>query len=354
MINIQKENNQIIIRQKDNKIMSEIPPMPDVISRKYFSPTRRPPTEGDDEDVPFLPNMTSLSTLSLESKFEKMGVEIKGKIIIEEKEKLIVRYVRICLADGTSCYVDLDVEGYISHEDDIVTLREYENNHIPYSKKTGDLYLVNPDAEGVIFEGAQGIVVIYKDEKEQTPVEKSYSFDSNETENYKGYFEDTVSSYPLIKMSQFNINPKTTIENGSLAYSRLLSKEIKETTKDINLTYSSIKKFYYSFSSLKTNFDKLSVGFLSDISKLESGYEIKCKNPNNRCLEDICYNLKTRKEFLKTLVHIVTRIGTIEEKINNMKDEVNGMNEYIEKYVRWIDKDCTPIKSELNRSLTPK
>src|SRR6185369_16380842 len=106
-----------------------------------------------------------ISKISLESKLEQMGCVTRSKIIIEDENGMFVRFINISLPDGGTCYVDLDVEGYVPYEDDITSMRETESNFLSHSRKIGDLKLTYPETEGVIFECDTMLVVLYMEEE---------------------------------------------------------------------------------------------------------------------------------------------------------------------------------------------
>jgi hypothetical protein len=320
---------------------NKMPLMPKVLDRKYLSPERKLIEE--DENVTPEP----ISKVSLESKIEQFGCMIRGKIVVGDKEDkgYFVRYINASLPDGGTCYIDLDIEGYVSYEEGILPMKEKSGeNSIPHSRKVGDLNLTYPDTEGVAFECDSSFVIVTMNQEESKPMEKTYSIDLSEP--YDGYLENGAKSYPIIKMSDLNANHKIVTHNASMAYSRLLSRELKVTSLELKQTQNEINLLKESFESVNTKYSETIEAVVRDIKKLEAGYEkfSHGKNYNKNKLERVKYNLKIRKEHLKALFQVMTRINSMREKIYSIRTETESLNKYMVDYFKWIGMEET-IKS---------
>lgn len=319
-------------------IKSRIP-----VNMRYMSPHRR--KEKDSSDT----TNSAILSAGIISGLESRNCEVQGKIIIEVDNVPVIRYVKCCVPNGCVIFVDVESDEFkVSDEDASYVMKKIDSNLISHSKKHGDYKMCYPEADGVVFEHIDYIVVVMPDSN-LNPIEKTYCLKSDNVEVDRSLSRPL--SYPLIKSSNLFVNPPKIFGSVSLASTRVSSQETKTCYDDISDMMKCSHKLASLVESIAFKYREICKGYNEDNLKLDESLNRNIKLasdlrmiPNSdekraKCvnkIDRIHYNLAYRKGSFKNiygqfamLESFKNKIEPIIESLNCLNDELTAYHEYI-------------------------
>lgn len=319
--------------------MTSITKLPDNI-RNYISPHR----QNKENKATFSP----LTKLGIIAKLEYNNCNIEGKIVINDNNKKIVKYVKCCTPNGTLIYVDIETTDFEIGEEEVnYVMYKIDKNYIPHSKKHGDFSLCYPEVDGVVFEHEDCFVVITPDDN-LNPVEKTYSLKTNidisKTELSR------PKSYPLVKITNLCSNPLSIFGNSSLAFSRLVTMENRACKNDISNSRRNINKLQLMIKDIDEKFNSTINGFSRDNQKMDRCLDFNMEklsiarsrgDEKSRTIimdriERIRYNLTIRKDYLKSLFNIMSVLEIMNERLEPLVENISILQKQINIYYQYV------------------
>lgn len=297
-------------------------------TRRYLSPHK---SNIEDED-----DTSPITNMGIIAKLEHFKCVIRGKIVVDDKDKVYVKYVKCSFINGSIAYIE--VEGEYDEEDMSTVMKRTNSNNIENSVKYGSFNLCYPDVDGVVFEHVDHFVVIESDE-EMNPHEVTYTL-KQET-NIAKIELDRPKSYPLVKFSNLCSNCDVLSKNISLCFSRLTDIENEDCKKDLIRAKSTISKLDMMLRDIEKKFILTSNGLKNDNLKLSRALSKFSTDPSKYGdkIERVKYNLSIRKEYLKNLCTLMGVVDVLNIKLSPVMENIVILQKQLNTYYELIGQE---------------
>jgi hypothetical protein len=268
---------------------------------------------------------------AIETELLEYGYAPINKIVVRDGTGTnVTQYIKAINKKGQRVFILVDVSGFMTPRSaDVINMKPRSASVVPYSIKTGAYTCAGKDVCGVAFEcGSDSVCVLARGANDLNPVEANFSF-TEVKDKTAGTLEvnDTIMSYPVIRMSEIRVNPALVLSNTDLVTRRLRNATYSSDLADLVATEKSIAELSAAFASFnevrKVAADKLNAT-LAQLDKWNDTYmnspplSEEAKN-RYRLLQ---YNLAQRNEGIATLLRSMHKVGSMYAQLETMKQEI--------------------------------
>ncbi len=262
-------------------------------------------------------------------------------VTTDEKGKKTIEYVKVITEKGQRAFVELDIDGgFISDiKKDIVMNSIESGSMIPYSIRSGSLECASTDVCGIAFECTDKICILRRDNnldpKEVVFTTKTPTSSFHlETSSMSGELEG-VSSYPIVKMSEIMIDPKTVIDNIYMVSNRLKAQKFS-TCQDETLETNK------AFIQMDSKYRQLTITY-------RFAFEVLRNNINT--LQDVVSRTsgKTKRLYLNKLISSYDKLDELMnlcDSITDLKHVFFDLNQKMSDVVNFIDDNYSDLNNE--------
>ncbi len=224
-----------------------------------LSLTPTSPKSSLDESVVTLKSLDDLSTVDQD--LRKLGFSVIGKIVTDENDEKVIRFVRIGTKDGFQGIMELDVERVSLIRENQPMMKRIEKSDISHSVKQGALKCIDGNVCGVAVECNQQICIMRKMGNKNEEANFKLDFDSSEKQTAN------IMYLPLVTFSEISHSPNKMSDYIAKSYMKLnktstqisLSKMIShiktiddQRTKLINMLKGLDDKFFQNNEEVQT------------------------------------------------------------------------------------------------------
>lgn len=271
----------------------------------------------------------------------KLGYQILGYLICEEKGQPECKYIKVKDNIGMTFYVQPDVDGIVPIDKYKITkTRVVNDGKIPYSLKKGSLEVISPHVNGVAWECDNEICILSFGGSKREADEKIFVLD--DTQTYEDNLNEPIT-FPTVKMSEMLKQPHLLTENIKQALLKLRNIELAQCENQLNKLKTSMSQLYESISTYENYRYQIGFKLIETINNLNLMYEdylhhqqyTSDEEANLRIIE---YNLKIRLDKLTELIQLTQSISQRYYRLDQLTKEFDDLNKFVSFNFTDIDK----------------
>lgn len=288
-----------------------------------------------------------ISNASLENELLKIGYAPISKIVIrtDEGDKR-TQYIKAINKMGQTVFILIDVNGYTTARPSDLTLIEAHNASIvPYSLKTGAYNCAGKDVCGVAFEcGSDAVCVLARAPDDLTPKEANFVFLEKQIPSVASLeTEGTITTYPVIRLSEIRANPILVLQNTDIVTRRLRNSGYTALLQELAVTQQSINKLNEAFVRFNRIREDVAGKLNTTLTQLEQWNTVYMQHPpitddGKDKYRSLQYNLTLRNENIAVLLRLMKKVADLHKGINSITKEINDMSEFAEKEFVNVDR----------------
>ncbi len=305
---------------------------------------------GTKESLPAHPHYsTALGSIrdpSIENQLADKGFIVTDRIFLSPRPGGTPqgRYAKAVNDRGQIVFIDLDIDGYISHHStDLTMIETQQASVVPYSVMMGTAECAGKDVCGVAFECSGQLCTLTRSDPDLTP-KTTILTTTEKTVERTATIDGIPIAYPIIRLSEIMANPK------------LASKSVDEVTRRIrNTSYNACMeentKVRDAISTLSTKFAQLArtqnqkfLDLGKSIQTLEQyrgGYEQQSdpqKEKETEKSKKTAFNLRRRHELFVDLIRLCQGAASYLDQITTLNSNMTEYIEFINKAYDSLDK----------------
>lgn len=286
-----------------------------------------------------------VSNSSLENNLYSNGYTPTSKIVLtSDNNQKKAQYIKAINKNGQKVYIYIDVPGYTTVKStDLTLLKNNDNTVIPHSLKSGAVQCAGKDVSGVAFEcGSNSVCTILREDDDLTPKESNYVFVEKQPYNH----DNTIMSYPIIRLSELKEHPDLILENTNTVIIRLRNAAYSKALQELAATEEVITNLNNAFLNFNRMREDVATKLNGTVSQLKKWNQDYMKNPpttdigkeKHRILK---HNLALRNDNVELLLRLTTKVADIKEQIDEAASKIIEMTEVAEQEFADVDKAVT-------------
>ena len=291
-----------------------------------------------------------IANASLENELLKIGYAPISKIVIrtDDGDKR-TQYIKAINKMGQTVFILIDVNGYTTaRAADLTLIQAHNASIVPYSLKTGAYNCEGKDVCGVAFEcGSDAVCVLARAPDDLTPKEANFVFLEKQTPPVAALeTEGTITTYPVIRLSEIRANPNLVLQNTDIVTRRLRNSGYSALLQELAVTQQSLNKLNESFIRFDRIREDVAGKLNTTLTQLEQWNNVYMQNPPTtddgkdkyRALQ---YNLTLRNDNIAVLLRIMKKVADLHRGINSITKEINDISDFAEKEFVNVDRAVT-------------
>jgi len=250
---------------------------------------------------------------------------------------------------GQTVFILIDVNGYTTaRAADLTLIQAHNASIVPYSLKTGAYNCAGKDVCGVAFEcGSDAVCVLARAPDDLTPKEANFVFLEKQTPPVAALeTEGTITTYPVIRLSEIRANPNLVLQNTDIVTRRLRNSGYSALLQELAVTQQSLNKLNESFIRFDRIREDVAGKLNTTLTQLEQWNNVYMQNPPTtddgkdkyRALQ---YNLTLRNDNIAVLLRIMKKVADLHRGINSITKEINDISDFAEKEFVNVDRAVT-------------
>lgn len=286
-----------------------------------------------------------ISNSSLENELFTKGYTPISKIVVKnETGDKHAQYIKATNKNGQKVYILIDVPGYTTAKSTDLTMLENPNiETIPHSLKSGAYDCAGKDVCGVAFEcGSNSVCTLVRDGDDLTPKESNFVF----LDNSKNSNENSIMSYPIIRLSEIKVNPELILKNSDNVIIRLRNAAYSKSLQELASVEDSINKLNDSFLQFNLLREDAAKKLNSTITQLKKWNLDYMKTPpqtdhDKEKYRILKHNLSLRNDNVELLLRLTKKVSDIKSQIDEAAEKIYALTEFASNEFADVDKAVT-------------
>lgn len=264
---------------------------------------------------------------SLENELLNAGYAVLGRIVVRDGTGVDhTQYMKAVNKNGQKVFILIDGEGYSSARATDLTLIESDRaTLVPYSLKTSAYTCAGKDVCGVAFEcGPDSVCVLAREPQDLTPRETNFVYVERSSPAAASVDMDgTLSTYPVIRLSEIRANPELVLANTDVVTRRLRNTEYEYAHADLVATAAAARRVEEALNRFDALIDNTAPKINATLNTLSQWNEIYISNPPQDEVEkakyrNLQFNLAQRNENISTLLRSMTRVNEYRAQLEDI------------------------------------
>lgn len=278
-----------------------------------------------------------IQNASIENELINSGYKPISKIVVKtDAGQRKTQYIKAVNKKGQKSFVLVDVSGYTTAKPTDLTLIESQNlSIVPYSLKSGAYECAGMDVCGVAFEcGTDAVCVVARNNDDLSPKESNFIYIERQPNGIDD--EGSITTYPVIRLSEIRSNPEVVLHNTDAVTRRLRNESYQAAVYDLESSQKSIDKLNEAFARFDTVRKDVAGKLSRTLQQLEQWNEIYISNPPTTDELKSRYNLlksnlTRRNDGITTLLRIMRKVADKRAELDTITREINELTDLAEK-----------------------